>query len=119
MGIKDIYIGEKTFIGHDTFISGGYDSRVEIGCSCDISSRVSIITGTHEIDSDGERIAGEGYSKDIVIKNGVWIGANSVVLPGVTIGEKSIVAAGSVVTKNVPPGVLVAGNPAVVKKRLR
>ncbi|MEZ8310896.1 hypothetical protein OAA_10285 [Vibrio cyclitrophicus 1F175] len=119
MGIKDIFIGEKTFVGHDTIISGGYESSVKIGSSCDISSKVSIITGTHELDLEGERIAGKGYSKDIIIENGVWIGVNSTILPGVTIGEKSIVAAGSIVTKNVPSGVLVAGNPAVVKRKLR
>jgi len=55
----------------------------------------------------------------VVIGKDCWIGANSTILPGVTIGDFSVVAAGSVVTKNVPSGTMVAGNPAVVKKYLK
>lgn len=54
----------------------------------------------------------------VVIGDNVWIGANVTILPGVTIGDFVVVAAGSVVTKDVPSGVLVAGVPAIVKKRL-
>ena len=53
-----------------------------------------------------------------VIGDNVWIGANVTILPGITIGDYVVVAAGSVVTKDVPSGVLVAGVPAIVKKRL-
>lgn len=55
----------------------------------------------------------------VIIGEDVWVGANATILPGVTIDDFSVVAAGSVVTKNVPSGVLVAGNPAVIKKKLR
>jgi len=58
-------------------------------------------------------------SKLIVIKKNSWIGARSIITKGVIIGEGSIVASGSVVTKNVPDYTLVAGNPAVEKKKLR
>ncbi len=58
-------------------------------------------------------------SKPIVIEDNVWIGMNALVLKGVTIGEGAIVAAGSVVTKDVPPFTVVGGNPAVVIKNLR
>lgn len=54
----------------------------------------------------------------VVIGANVWVGANATVLPGVTIGDMSVVAAGAIVTKDIPPGVLVAGNPAVIKKKL-
>ena len=57
-------------------------------------------------------------TKPVVIKKNAWIGTRSIILKGVTIGEGSIVAAGSVVTTNVPNYTLVAGNPAIVKKRL-
>ncbi|WP_163531838.1 DapH/DapD/GlmU-related protein [Helicobacter suis] len=57
-------------------------------------------------------------SKSIVIKERVWIGINVTVCPGVTIGENSIVAAGSVVTKDVPPNVIVGGNPAKIIRPL-
>ena len=53
------------------------------------------------------------YAKPIVVGHGVWIGAGAVILPGVTIGEHAVVGAGAIVTKDVPAGVIVAGNPAV------
>ena len=53
---------------------------------------------------------------DIIIENDVWIGANSTVMSGIKIGNGAIVAAGSTVTKNVPPYAIVAGNPAKVVK---
>ena len=55
----------------------------------------------------------------MIIGKDCWIGARAVILPGVTIGDCSVVAAGSVVTKDVPPYTMVAGNPAKVKKDLR
>ena len=55
----------------------------------------------------------------VIIGADVWVGANSTILPGVTIGDFSVIAAGAIVTKDVPSGVLVAGNPAVIKKKLR
>lgn len=54
----------------------------------------------------------------VIIGRDCWIGANATILPGITIGDFSVVAAGSVVTKDVPSGVLVAGNPAVIKKHI-
>lgn len=57
--------------------------------------------------------------EDIRIGSNCWIGANSVILPGVTIGDNSVVAAGSVVVSDVPANVMVAGNPAKVKKQIR
>jgi maltose O-acetyltransferase len=114
-GIK-LYIGNNTFIGDETFIVGG-DSTVTIGENCDISSRVNIITGTHKVGTI-EHAAGEGYSENIIIEDGVWIGCGATILHGVTIGKGSVIAAGSVVTKNIPSGVLAAGVPAIVKKGL-
>ena len=57
-------------------------------------------------------------TKPVIIKDGAWVGMNAVILKGVTIGENSVVAAGAVVTKSVPPNVVVAGNPAVIVKEL-
>lgn len=111
-----LHIGDNSFIGDGTIIIGG-ESNVKIGRNCDISSRVSIVTGTHKSGSI-EKAAGEGYSESIVIEDGVWIGFGVTVLHGVTIGKGSIIAAGSVVTKNIPSGVLAAGVPARVKKNL-
>jgi len=114
-GVK-LQIGENTFIGDDTLIMGG-ESLVTIGKNCDISSRVNIITGTHKLGSM-QQAAGEGYSEDIVIEDGVWIGFGATVLHGVTIGAGSIVAAGALVNKSVPAGVLIGGVPAKVIKKI-
>lgn len=119
LGIENIAIGEDTFIGHETLIIGSNKSSVQIGSHCDISSRVTIVTGTHEIDVEGNHIAGKGFGKDIIIKDGVWIGINATILPGVTIGKKAIVAAGSVVIHDVASYSMVAGNPAQLKKQLQ
>jgi len=118
-GIEKISVGTDTFIGHQTLIYGSSDSKVIIGNYVDISARVNIITGSHEVDIAGPRAAGKGYGKDIIIKDGAWIGFGAIILSGVTIGEKAIVAAGSVVIHDVDDYTMVAGNPAVIKKHLR
>jgi len=112
MGNFKLVIKEDTFIGEDTFISGGGGSSILIGKNCDISSKVIFTTGTHENDVHGTRTAGIGFVKDIVVEDGVWIGIGTIILPGVKIGMKSIVGAGSVVTKDVPPFTIVGGAPA-------
>lgn len=122
MGLKvlgpfELEIGDNTFIGEDTFLAGAIDSRIEIGKDCDISSKVTFVTGTHKLDPEGEKMAGEGFGKDIVIGNGVWIGIGSIILGGVTIGNRAIIGAGSVVTKDVPDYCVVAGNPARIIKK--
>lgn len=111
-------IGENSFIGYSTSIIGGI-SNVSIGKNCDISSFVRIVTGTHEINEGGARVAGYGYSMDIVIGDGVWIGANVTILPGVSIGSMSVVGAGSVVTKSIPPYSVAYGNPYRVRRTLK
>ncbi|WP_223876964.1 acyltransferase [Lactiplantibacillus daoliensis] len=88
-------------------------NRIEIGDDVAISENVVIR------DSDNHRICNTGYviSKPIKIMDHVWIGMNSTVLKGVTIGEGSIIAAGAVVTKDVPSHCLVAGVPARIIRR--
>lgn len=111
VGNMDLEIGENTFIGHGTIIMGG-ESKILIGRNCDISSWVTIISGTHDLDTTGERMAGDSRSLDITIEDGVWIGVRTVILGGVTIGKMSMIAAGSVVNKNVPAYTMVGGVPA-------
>lgn len=114
-GVK-LLIGDNTFIGDETLITGG-KSSVSIGKNCDISSRVNIVTGSHRLGSI-KQAAGEGYSEDITIGDGVWIGFGATILSGVSIGDGVVIAAGSVVTNDIPSGVLIAGVPGVVKKVL-
>jgi acetyltransferase-like isoleucine patch superfamily enzyme len=77
-----------------------------------IGPNVSIITTGHPLEPSRRRAATIG--KPIVIERNVWIAAGATIIGGVTVGENSVVAAGSVVTKHVPPTTLVGGNPARV-----
>ena len=115
IGDIKLTVGENTFIGHETLIMGG-DSSIIIGRNCDISSRVNIVSGTHKIDMQNIRSAGEGIGKDIIIEDGVWIGFGAIILPGVRIGYKSIIGAGTIVSKDIPPYSVAIGNPCKIIK---
>ena len=124
----EIEIGERCFVGEYTKIWSG--NKIIIGNDVLISDNVHIVdTNSHELNhrerADGFlRIINEGHtSKEvnintspITIGDNVWINFNSIILKGVTIGNGAIIAAGSIVTKDVPPFALVAGNPAKVIK---
>jgi putative colanic acid biosynthesis acetyltransferase WcaF len=89
--------------------------KITIGDYACIGQRVQILTGSHDITDPSFRLV----TRPVNIAKGVWIAASAIVLPGINIGEMSVVGAGSVVTKDVPAGVIVAGNPArVIKPRL-
>jgi acetyltransferase-like isoleucine patch superfamily enzyme len=85
-----------------------------------IGSCVHIYTGNHAFDRLDVPIIEQGHQPfdDVVLKKGCWVSANVTVLAGVIIGENSVVAAGSVVTKSVPAGVVVAGVPAKIIKHI-
>lgn len=90
--------------------SGG---GVRIGARTLVGYRSQILSTNHRMPSGGGRIFGAGHDrKPVVIGPDVWIGAQAIVLPGVTVGEGAVIAAGSVVTKSVPPYTIVAGVPA-------
>ena len=110
LGTESLSIGENTWIGPQVFISASAD--ISIGSNVDIAPRAYIGTGTHEIDPVGPHSAGAGKAISIVIKDGVWLGAGALILPGVTIGQKAVVAAGAVVATDVDARTIVAGVPA-------
>ena len=118
-----IYGRGKLSIGDNTWFSPGVifythlEAPIVFGSNCDIGPGVEFITGGHTIGNSSRR-AGEGSAKPITIGNGTWIGARSIVLGGVNIGEGCVIAAGSVVTQNVPRNSLVAGVPARIKRQL-
>lgn len=116
-GRGHLSVGDGSWLSPKVIIHTHADARIQIGDRCDIGPGVKFITGGHLM-GNSQRRAGAGTAKSIVIGNGTWVGAESTILGGVTIGEGCIVAAGSVVTKDVPPNVLVAGVPASVKKQL-
>jgi len=109
----ELSIGSETWIGHDVLVVGG-GSPVSIGRNCDIAPRVTLATGSHQIDPLGARVAGEGYSLPIVIGDGCWICAGATILGGTIIGSHSIVAAGAVVKGHFPPKSMIGGVPARV-----
>ncbi|MEG0775203.1 sugar O-acetyltransferase [Clostridium sp.] len=92
-------------------------SPIHVGKNVFIGPGTCLSCAGHAIDSK-QRAEGIGNSKPIVIKDDVWIGANCTVCGGVTIGEGSIIGAGSVVTKNIPAGVIAVGNPCKVLREI-
>ena len=116
-GRGEVIIGEGSWISPGTIIRTHPDAPIKIGAQCDIGPCVDFITGGHEI-ADADRRAGRGTALPIEIGDGCWIGARSVILGGVRIGAGSVIAAGSVVTRDIPKNVLAAGVPAKVKKNL-
>lgn len=108
-------------IGHNTMISLGakidvHRGNVTIGDNCLITSGVKILS--HDGASRMINIDDWGNG-EVVIGNNVFIGVNAVILRNVTIGDNSVVGAGAVVSKDVPPATVVAGNPAKVIKELK
>ncbi|WP_459558078.1 sugar O-acetyltransferase [Lacunimicrobium album] len=83
---------------------------IEIGDDVLLAPGVQLLTATHPLDFETRR-SGLEYAKPIRIGTGAWLGGGVIVLPGVTIGARSVIGAGSVVTKDVPEDVIVAGNP--------
>jgi maltose O-acetyltransferase len=84
---------------------------IEIGDRALLGPGVHLYTATHPLDP-AKRREGLEYARPIAIGDDAWLGGGSIVLPGVSVGEGAVVGAGSVVTRDVPPGVTVAGNPA-------
>lgn len=113
---KGIIIGNNSNIGYQSWLYGD----ISIGDYVMMAPRITILTENHETsDSDTPMaLQGQHPSKPVIIGNDIWIGTKSIILPGVKIGDHSIIGAGSVVTKDIPPWSIAAGNPArVVKSR--
>lgn len=89
------------------------DATITFGDNVMIAPNVTISTGTHPILPE-LRAKEYQYNLPVTIKDGVWIGAGAVILPGVTIGENSVIGAGSVVTKDIPANVVAVGSPCRV-----
>ncbi|MEX2170253.1 MAG: WcaF family extracellular polysaccharide biosynthesis acetyltransferase [Pirellulales bacterium] len=99
-------IGDHCWIGQGSWIDNIAD--VAIGSHVCISQNTYLCTGNH----DHRRKTFDLTALPIVVENGAWVAASSLLLPGVTVGANAVVAAGSVVTKDVPAGTMVGGNPA-------
>lgn len=101
-------IGDRTFINADFMVIGG--GIVTIGSDCLIGPRCGIYTPNHAEDVE-RRLEGWELPEPVTIGNNVWLGGSVAITPGVTIGENSIIGAGSVVTTDIPAGVVAVGNP--------
>ncbi|SIT50363.1 Transferase hexapeptide repeat containing protein [Paraburkholderia piptadeniae] len=108
--IRGISIGDRAYLNADTRLACR-NSRISIGVDVQIGPRVSFETATHGLVFEPEFGRGLDH-QEIRIENKVWIGAGATILPGVTIHEAAVVAAGAVVTKDVPAYTLVGGVPA-------
>jgi acetyltransferase-like isoleucine patch superfamily enzyme len=110
------HVGHGTVIGNHVTIS--LDARVDFGTNVALSPFVRIYTSTHQLGPGSSRRNGNVLAKPVVIEDGCWLGLGAMILPGVRVGHGSIVAAGAVVTEDVPVDSYVEGNPAQVVRRL-
>ncbi|KQU63201.1 DapH/DapD/GlmU-related protein [Rossellomorea marisflavi] len=111
--------GKNISIGKDVFFNTGcsFQDRggIHIGDGSLIGMNVNIATLNHGLDMKTRNTT---YASPVTIGKNVWIGSGATILPGVTIGDRAVVAAGAVVTKDVPEGTVVAGVPAKVVKTI-
>ncbi len=113
--------GKNITIGNDVYINFGCVildcGQITIGSNTLIGPNVGLFSGNHTTDAE-ERAAGGLIPKPITIGCRVWICGNVSIVPGVTIGNDTIIGAGSVVTRDIPAGVVAAGNPCRVLRKI-
>ncbi|MEI6274798.1 MAG: acyltransferase [Prolixibacteraceae bacterium] len=113
-GVGDIIIGDRTRIGMGNVLIG----PVTIGNDVILAQNIVLSGLNHGYEDINLPIHHQTVTRKIIIlEDEVWIGANSVIVAGVTIGKHSVVAAGSIVTKDIPPYSVVVGNPAKIIKQ--
>ena len=110
----NITIGKAVFIGYNCIFTG--HGAIDISDEVMVASKVNLVTAGHPVEPAKRRT----YitAEPITVGRNVWIGAAATILPGVNIGADAVVAAGAVVTRDVPPATLVAGVPATVIRQL-
>ena len=111
----NISIGDNFYANFDSVFLDV--NEIIIGNNVFLAPRVSLFTAGHPIDKDVRNTQLE-FGKKIVIGNDVWIGGNTVVNPGVSIGDNVVIGSGSVVTKDIPSGVVAAGNPCKILRKI-
>jgi acetyltransferase-like isoleucine patch superfamily enzyme len=114
--ITQLKAGERCVIAPG--VTFGLDAPITLGKRVSIGPGATLYTGTHELGAGSQRMSYEVVGRPIVVEDGVWIGMQSLILPGVRLGHGSVVAAGAVVHDDVAPNTLVMGNPAKVVRTL-
>ena len=113
--------GSNVFLGDGVFVNFGAvfldPARIEIGRQAQLGPMVQLLTADHPREA-AARAAGPELARPITIGARAWLGGGVVVCPGVAIGEETVVGAGSVVVRDLPPGVVAAGNPCRVVRRI-
>lgn len=113
---RNLRVGPGSLISQ--YVTFCLDAPITIGCRVSIGPHAILYTATHALGLAERRMSFKPIPQPIVIEDGAWVGLAAVILPGVRIGRGSVVSAGAVVTKNVPPNRIVAGNPAEVTAEL-
>ena len=111
----NISIGAGTFVNYDSVMLDVVPIR--IGTACQLATRVQLLAATHPVDPEARRAGWESGSP-ITLGDNVWLGGGVIVCPSVTIGDDTVVGAGSVVTRDLPAGVVAFGNPARVHREI-
>lgn len=117
--LRGAKIGNHVYIGNNVVIDFIYPEKIEIEDYVSIGMKTMIFA--HSNPTNSIKLKNQLYPRNVektVIKEGAWIPPGCIILAGVTIGENSVIGAGSVVTKDIPPNSLAAGNPAEVVKEL-
>ncbi|MCI5655517.1 MAG: sugar O-acetyltransferase [Candidatus Pseudoruminococcus sp.] len=112
---KNITIGDNVYINFGCVILDC--SEITIGENTLLGPNVGIYSANHSIDAE-ERINGGCFGKPIHIGKRVWLGGDVKVIAGVTIGDDSIIGTGSIVTKDIPSGVIAVGNPCKILRKI-
>jgi len=114
-GGKNIFFGNNVYANFN--LTAVDDVEIIVGDNVLFAPNVTLTTANHPI-APKLRAKGYQYCKKIVIKNNVWICSGAIILAGVTIGENSVIAAGSVVTKDIPANVVAMGSPCKVYREI-
>lgn len=107
--IENVTIGDECLLTTPIYLNAS--GEIRIGNRVTLGHHVVIITDDHRMNNP-ERRGGERFAQPVTLEDGVWVGARATILPGVTLGRGCVVAAGGLVTRDVPPHTLVAGVPA-------
>ncbi len=111
---KNIKVGKNVFINSSCHFQD--QGGIEISDGCLIGHNVTIATLNHELEPSRRQNL---HPRKVKIGKNVWVGSNSIILPGITIGDGAIIGAGSIVTKDVGANTVVAGNPAKILKKIK
>ena len=114
-GGRHVHLGKNVYINFSaTFVD---DTHIYIGDYTMLGPNVTIATAGHPLDADLRR-QGLQYNLPVHIGKNCWLGAGVIVMPGVTIGDNTVIGAGSIVTRDIPSGVVAVGNPCRVMREI-